>query len=156
MAYPFKEIQLVRIQTFKHFLYMISSPVDLTGHSGLRLEFCFRTLTETLFWVLPVILMDLKPIWIKPDRNKLIKLGYFKRIRVFQYRKDYIQSLLENPPAGFDYHILRAFEEGPFVNLIYQFSKDDISVTMSQLFEIHQQRIIRILLIFDSGKFVEE
>jgi hypothetical protein len=66
---------------------------------------------------------------------------------------DYIASLKEDPPAGWDYRLIRAFESAGSVNLIYEFTKGGIRTPMSQLFEFEGQKISRILLIYDTAGF---
>lgn len=67
--------------------------------------------------------------------------------------REYIDSLLADPPDAFEYEILHAFESGGSANLIYEFSKPGVLTPMSQLFDIVDGRIARILLIFDSDAF---
>lgn len=71
----------------------------------------------------------------------------------FDSAHDYISSLLSDPPVGCEYRLLYSFEEGPMVNLIYEFSKPNIHTTMSQLFEVQDGKITFVRLIFDSGAF---
>ncbi len=72
----------------------------------------------------------------------------------FNNRDDYVNSLIDDPPNECGYQLLHIFEGDNRVNLIYQFSKPGITTPMSQLFEVHEGRIRRILLIFDTGPFV--
>ena len=67
--------------------------------------------------------------------------------------QEYMDRLSADPPVGCRYELLHSFESGNAVNLIYRFIKDDIRCTMSQLFEIRDERIARITLIFDSRRF---
>ena len=71
----------------------------------------------------------------------------------FDSAHDYVASLLSDPPVGCEYQLLHAFEKGPLVNLIYEFSKPNIRTTMSQLFEVRDGKITSVRLIFDSGAF---
>ena len=71
----------------------------------------------------------------------------------FDSAHDYITSLLSDPPVGCEYQLLHTFEKGPMVNLIYEFSKPSIHTIMSQLFEVQEEKITSVRLIFDSGAF---
>lgn len=71
----------------------------------------------------------------------------------FDSARNYIESLRSDPPLGCEYKILHAFENGQTVNLIYQFSKPNISTPMSQLFKVRDGKITEVLLIFDTGQF---
>ena len=71
----------------------------------------------------------------------------------FDTAQGYIASMQAEPPEGFAYEIINAFENGSSVCLVYQFSKPGISVPMAQLFETRDGKISRILLIFDTGAF---
>jgi hypothetical protein len=66
---------------------------------------------------------------------------------------DYVQSLINDPPTDSEYKIIEIFEKKNSVNLIYEFKKYNISTIMSQYFEIKNNKIIKIILIFDSVKF---
>ncbi len=65
----------------------------------------------------------------------------------------YLDSLRKDPPEGLDYELITTFENGSHVCLIYQFSKPGISIPMAQLFEIEDDKISKIVLIFDTGAF---
>lgn len=67
--------------------------------------------------------------------------------------RDYIESLKASPAKNCTYEILHVFEKGAFVNIIYHFSKPGITTLMSQLFEIHENKITSIKLIFDTHPF---
>ena len=71
----------------------------------------------------------------------------------FDTAEAYIQSLEADPPVGFDYEIIHAFEAASSVCLIYHFSKPGISVPMAQVFDVSEDKIQKILLIFDTGAF---
>ncbi|MCK5353019.1 hypothetical protein KAJ77_10565, partial [bacterium] len=66
---------------------------------------------------------------------------------------DYINSLKSDPPVGCEYRLIRVFESTGSVNLIYEFIKGEFRTPMSQLFEFENDRITRILLIFDTAGF---
>jgi len=71
----------------------------------------------------------------------------------FETAADYVRSLREDPPQDFKYEILQRFENESSVCLVYQFSKPGISTPMVQVFEFRENKICKILLIFDSGVF---
>jgi len=73
----------------------------------------------------------------------------------FDTAEAYIDSLKSDPPSGFKYSILQSYENESSACLIYQFSKPGISVPMAQMFEVSNEKISRIILIFDKGAFVE-
>ncbi|WP_455220889.1 hypothetical protein [Kaarinaea lacus] len=71
----------------------------------------------------------------------------------FDSAQDYIASVEADPPVGCSYRLLNAFENENVANLLYEFSKQGITTTMSQLFEVQNDKITRIVLIFDSAVF---
>ena len=71
----------------------------------------------------------------------------------FDSAHEYVSSLLSDPPVACEYRLLHAFEKGPMVNLIYEFSKPNVRTIMSQLFEVRKGKITSVLLIFDGGAF---
>lgn len=71
----------------------------------------------------------------------------------FESGHDYLLSLQENPPAEVSYEIINEYENSHSACLIYQFNKPGIETLMAQYFEIRHNRIAKIRLIFDSGKF---
>lgn len=72
----------------------------------------------------------------------------------FHSAQEYIDSLVSAPPIDCEYKLLKSFANGNSVNLLYTFSKPGISTPMSQWFEICDGKISKILLIFDTGKFM--
>ncbi len=71
----------------------------------------------------------------------------------FDSAADYINNLKSDPPVGCEYRLIRVFESTGSVNLIYEFIKGEFRTPMSQLFEFENDRITRILLIFDTAGF---
>ena len=67
--------------------------------------------------------------------------------------KTYVDNLSAAPCENCRYRILQTFEEPPYVNVLYEFSKPGISTLMSQLFRIDGDQIAEIVLIFDTGAF---
>jgi hypothetical protein len=66
---------------------------------------------------------------------------------------DYIESLKADPPQGFEYDLVRSYEDESSACLVYRFSKPGVSTPMAQFFEVRNGRISRILLVFDTGAF---
>ena len=66
---------------------------------------------------------------------------------------DYISALKEDPPEGFAYTLINAFESASSACLIFEFTKPGIRIPMAQIFEIKENKISRALLIFDTGVF---
>lgn len=71
----------------------------------------------------------------------------------FNSPEDYIQSLLSDPPKNFEYKIIKSFEDGSSACLLYQFSKNNITLPMAQLFEVENDKIKKIILVFDATQF---
>ncbi len=72
----------------------------------------------------------------------------------FDSAKDYVKSLIDDPPEGLTYKIIQSFESESSACLVYEFSKPGIScVPMAQLFETNNDKISKILLIFDTRAF---
>ena len=71
----------------------------------------------------------------------------------FNSPQSYIESLKSDPPVEFKYKIIHSFESSSSVGLFYLFSKPGFQVHMAQLFEIRNDKISKILLIFDSKVF---
>ena len=71
----------------------------------------------------------------------------------FNSARDYIDSLESDPPVDCGYKIIHSFEQGDVVNLVYYFSKPGVSTIMSQLFQVNENKITSIVLIFDSAAF---
>ncbi len=65
----------------------------------------------------------------------------------------YIDALKADPPEGFAYTLIDAFEGASSACLIFEFTKPGIRVPMAQRFEMREGRITRVLLIFDTGVF---
>ena len=68
----------------------------------------------------------------------------------------YIDSLKADPPQGFGYTIISAFEDETSACLVYRFSKPGVDTPMAQLFEIDNSKTSNILLIFDSAPFLQD
>ena len=73
----------------------------------------------------------------------------------FNSAQDYIDSLIENPPIDFEFEILSSYEDKNSACLVYKFTKPGISTTMVQTFEILDNKICEIKLIFDTKPFTD-
>jgi hypothetical protein len=71
----------------------------------------------------------------------------------FNSSEEYLNSLRRDPPGNMSYQIIKSFERDSSLCLIYKFSKPGISTLMAQLFEIENEKIAKILLIFDTSAF---
>ena len=71
----------------------------------------------------------------------------------FETSEAYINSLLSSPPKDFNYSILHSYENTTSACVIYQFSKAGVTLPMTQYFEVKNEKIRKILLIFDTAKF---
>ena len=67
--------------------------------------------------------------------------------------EEYIEALKADPPEGFKYKIIHSLQSPSSVALFYLFSKPGIQVPMAQLFEFQNDKICKILLIFDRSAF---
>ncbi|MEE8462361.1 MAG: nuclear transport factor 2 family protein [Acidobacteriota bacterium] len=65
--------------------------------------------------------------------------------------QDYINSLKSDPPRGFAYEIIGSFEDSSSARLVYRFTKPGVSTLMAQLFEVRDDKISKIVLVFDTG-----
>lgn len=71
----------------------------------------------------------------------------------FSSADSYINSLKKDPPKGMKYEIIKSFEYENSACVIYQFTKENVSIPMAQLFETEDGKINKIVLIFDSKDF---
>ncbi len=69
----------------------------------------------------------------------------------FNSAQDYIHSLKLDPPRGFAYEIISSFEDSTSARLVYRFTKPGVSTLMAQLFEVSAEKIIKMVLVFDTG-----
>ena len=71
----------------------------------------------------------------------------------FDTADDYIAAMEKYPPKDFQYDLVHSYEDQNSACLIYHFTKPGVKTPMMQFFEVDNQRITRILLIFDSAPF---
>ena len=74
----------------------------------------------------------------------------------FNNAVDYIDSMLENPPVDFEYHLVKTIADQTSACLVYRFSKPGVSTMMTQVFETNKGKITKIWLVFDSRAFEEK
>ncbi len=67
--------------------------------------------------------------------------------------KKYLESLRENPPIDVNFEIEEVYENENSVCLIYQFSKPGVKTRMVQVFEVYDEKICKIKLVFDTRVF---
>ena len=67
--------------------------------------------------------------------------------------KEYLNSLRENPPEDVHYVLENAYEDENSACLIYIFSKPGVETRMAQTFEITDDKISKIKLVFDTNAF---
>ena len=72
----------------------------------------------------------------------------------FNSAEAYIESLKKDPPRDVKYKILQTYEKENSVCLIYQFSKPGVETLMAQTFEVKDNKITKIDLIFDTKAFI--
>lgn len=71
----------------------------------------------------------------------------------FSSAKAYIQALQKEPPVDCSYEIIDVYEKTSSVCLLYQFNKPGLSTLMAQHFEIYEDKIVKIFLVFDTSAF---
>ncbi len=71
----------------------------------------------------------------------------------FDSARAYIDSLQSGLLSDFGFDIIKAYEDADSACLIYQFSKPGVDIPMAQVFEVTDNRISSILLLFDSAAF---
>ncbi len=67
--------------------------------------------------------------------------------------KAYIESLRKNPPNNVSIETEDVFEKENSVCFVYQFSKQGIKTRMVQTFEVNDEKISKIILVFDTNAF---
>lgn len=65
----------------------------------------------------------------------------------------YLQALMDDPPVNTSCNILYEFEKHGIACIIYEFVKPGINTTMTQVFEVTNTKISKIMLVFDSAAF---
>lgn len=67
--------------------------------------------------------------------------------------QEYVESLRHGPPLDCGYRLLYEFYDAQHAHLVYEFIKGSLTTIMSQTFEIAEDRITHIRLIFDTAPF---
>ena len=72
---------------------------------------------------------------------------------MYKYRSadQYIRALSENPPQGFEYETIRAYEDAGSACLVYVFRKPGLEAKMAQVWEVEGGKVRRTLLLFDAS-----
>ena len=68
--------------------------------------------------------------------------------------KEYMDTLREDPPKNVHYTLEKTYGDENSACLIYMFSKPGVETRMVQTFEIANDKICRINLVFDTKAFV--
>ena len=74
----------------------------------------------------------------------------------FETASDYISAMKIDPPKNFEYKMIKTYEDNSSACLLYEFEKPGISTIMTQTFEVEDDKIKRILLVFDTAAFRQE
>lgn len=82
--------------------------------------------------------------------DDLVFEGPFQR---FFSARQYMDSLLDDPPKDVHYILEKSYEDENSACMIYRFSKPGVETRMAQIFEIADQKICRMTLVFDSRAF---
>lgn len=72
----------------------------------------------------------------------------------FNTADEYIESLKERLPPESSYEILKELEKGNTCCLVYRYIRDGKEDIMAQLFEVNEDKITRIRLVFDASKLL--
>lgn len=73
----------------------------------------------------------------------------------FHSREEYLGSLSADAREPRDFRILRVFEDGTEVMVLYQFMKAGVDTLMAQLFRFRDGQIAETVLVFDGRAFDE-
>lgn len=81
-------------------------------------------------------------------------LSFTGPLYAFNSAADYVNALKSDPPGGMNYKIIKSFDDENSACIIYQFYKGNVSTQMAQLFEVKDEKINKINLIFDTKVLV--
>lgn len=73
----------------------------------------------------------------------------------FHSREEYLTTLEQDAKEQRDFRVLRMFEDGDEVMVLYRFMKLGVDTKMAQLFRFRQNLIAETILIFDGRAFDE-
>ena len=71
----------------------------------------------------------------------------------FKSRDEYIQSLKEDPPKPSRYRILEIAESETGISVFYEYNELSGCLTIAQFFKLRGEKILEILLVFDTKCF---
>ena len=95
----------------------------------------------------------------KPVEDMLTVLAKDLKFTGPYYRYDsaeeYVDRLKERMPVDKSYDILKQLERGNTCCLVYRHIREGEEDIMAQLFEINEDKITRIRLVFDASKLLE-
>ncbi len=77
-------------------------------------------------------------------------------LNAYNNPESYIKAMKKDPPIGLQYKLLKSFETISAACLVYEFSKAGVNTPMAQMFEVSNDKIDRIVLIFDSAVFFDK
>lgn len=73
----------------------------------------------------------------------------------FHSREEYLASVSHDAKEERDFRILRMFEDGDEVMVLYRFTKPGVDTMMAQLFRFRDGLIAETVLVFDGRAFDE-
>ena len=71
----------------------------------------------------------------------------------FHSREQYLDSLRNNPPEKCGCNVLSVTENEDSIAIFYEYQKPDRSIQIAQLLEFKNQKIQKVLLVFDGRGF---
>ena len=71
----------------------------------------------------------------------------------FDKATDYIDSLKSDPVKNASYKLLAEYQDKDSACIVYEFTKLNVSTTMVQWFQVKNEKITKIRLVFDSRAF---
>jgi hypothetical protein len=80
-------------------------------------------------------------------------LHFTGTLHTYHSAREYLDSLRKDPPEACDYKVLSITESDQHVALFYEYQKPDRTMQIAQLFRIEDEKIHKVLLIFDSRGF---
>ena len=71
----------------------------------------------------------------------------------FSSKDAYLESLADGPPEKCEYRVLSIMGSGDSVSIYYNYQKQAGAITIAQLFQLRNNKISEMLLVFDSSGF---
>ncbi len=81
------------------------------------------------------------------------ELRFSGTFHTFHSRKEYLDTLKENPPEECGYRVVSVTENEDSVALFYEYQKPGGVLQIAQLFKMRSNRIQEVLLVFDGRGF---